>query len=98
MRVANDHRNAPDNTVMKLTLEQMRADIAEMLDESPSSVGDSDNLIDLGLDSIRAMALATRWRKAGADVQFAELAEKPELGYWWTLISNRQSRSTSGGS
>ncbi len=72
-----------------LTLERMRADIAEMLNEDPSEVGDSDNLIDLGLDSIRAMTLATRWRKAGADVQFAELAEKPELGHWWSIIAAR---------
>jgi aryl carrier-like protein len=72
-----------------LTLERMRADIAAMINEDPGEVGDSDNLIDLGLDSIRAMALAAKWREAGADVQFAELAERPELGYWWDLISKR---------
>ena len=55
-------------TVMgALTLERMRADVAEMLNEDPSEVGDDDNLIDFGLDSIRADgagdALAERRRR-----------------------------------
>lgn len=73
---------------MNLTLESMRADIAAMMHEPPSAVGDDDNLIDLGLDSIRAMALLQRWIAAGAQIEFAEFAEKPELGHWWKLISH----------
>lgn len=82
----------------QLTLEQMRADIAAMLNEDPSEVGNDDNLIDLGLDSIRAMALVARWQKAGADVQFAELAEHTELGAWWAIVSTRLRSATGGGS
>ena len=81
----------------ELTLERMRADIAGMLNADPSEVGDDDNLIDLGLDSIRAMALAARWQKAGADIQFAELAERPELGAWWALVSTRLRPATGNG-
>ena len=33
-----------------------------------TSVFARDNLIDLGLDSMRAMTLASRWQAAGADV------------------------------
>ena len=57
-----------------LTLDTMRADIARILHEDPSEIGDDDSLIDLGLDSIRAMALVTRWRDAGAAIEFSELA------------------------
>lgn len=71
---------------MNLTIESMRADIAAMMHEPPDAIGDDDNLIDIGLDSIRAMALLQRWITAGAHIEFAEFAEKPELGHWWKLI------------
>lgn len=76
-----------------LTLETMRADIAAILHEDPSEIGDHDSLIDLGLDSIRAMTLLQRWRELGMNVEFSAFAVKPELGHWWELISN----STSAG-
>jgi hypothetical protein len=38
-----------------LTRERMRADIAALLHEDPEEIGGEDNLIDLGLDSMRAM-------------------------------------------
>ena len=44
-----------------LTLEQMRADLAKILLEDPADIHDDDNLIDLGLDSMRAMTLALGW-------------------------------------
>lgn len=72
-----------------ITLESMRAEIAAMLHEPPDAVGDDDNLIDLGLDSIRAMALVQRWIQAGAKVEFSEFAETPELRAWWKLVSSR---------
>ena len=43
-----------------LTLEQMRADLAKILLEDPADIHDDDNLIDLGLDSMRAMTLTSR--------------------------------------
>jgi bifunctional isochorismate lyase/aryl carrier protein len=69
-----------------LTLETMRADVAELLEEDPSQIGDDDNLVDFGLDSMRLMALATRWRSAGANVRFADLAERPQLTHWFMLV------------
>jgi aryl carrier-like protein len=73
-----------------LTLERMRADLAALLYEDPSAIADDDNLIDLGLDSMRAMSLITRWRTAGADITFAECAERPELGHWWALVQRKR--------
>lgn len=72
------------------TFEQMRADVAEILNEDPAEIRDDDNLVDFGLDSIRLMALATRWQTAGAAVQFADLAEYPQLLHWWTLVERQR--------
>lgn len=69
-----------------LTLERLRTDVADILNESASEIDYDDNLVDFGLDSIRLMALTTRWQQAGARVQFAELAERPQLSHWWSLI------------
>ena len=58
-----------------LTRESLRADIAALLHEAPDEIGGDDDLIDLGLDSMRAMALLTRWAQAGnLSFDFAEFA------------------------
>ena len=72
-----------------LTLDQMRADIADVLQESPEVVVAGENLLDLGLDSIRIMALAERWSRPGVRVEFADLAERIELAAWWDVVSRR---------
>jgi len=79
-----------------ITLASMRADIARMLHEDPQEIGDDDSLIDLGLDSIRAMALVTRWREQGAPLAFSELAEQPTLGQWWKLADEALARRARG--
>lgn len=79
-----------------LSLEKMRADIARILHEDPSEIGDEDSLIDLGLDSIRAMALVTRWRDAGAAIEFSELAENARLSHWWSVVERALARNRAG--
>lgn len=74
-----------------VTLEQMRADIAEVLDVSIDDVVSGENLVDIGLDSIRIMTLAARWSRPDAPVDFADLAEYPEVEHWWATISQRHS-------
>lgn len=68
-----------------LTLERMRADIAAMIGESPQDVGDDDNLMDLGLDSMRVLGLVMKWNDAGAALEFADLAEHVTLAGWWRV-------------
>ncbi len=75
-----------------LTLEGIRTEIAQMIGVPPADVTDDANLMDLGLDSIRAMSLVQRWADAGTAVDFAELAEEPTLRYWWTVIARYQER------
>ena len=49
-------------------------------------VADHDDLIQLGLNSIRMMALAGGWRKHGAGITFAELAASPTVESWHGLL------------
>jgi bifunctional isochorismate lyase/aryl carrier protein len=70
-----------------LSLESLRGDVAEVLAEEPGSFADDDNLIDRGLDSIRLMSLATRWREAGFEAGYLELAQEPTVRAWWQLLS-----------
>lgn len=78
-----------------ITLEQLRADIIAMLEDAPDHVADGDNLMDVGLDSMRAMNLAMQWEEAGVPLDFADLAEAPTIGELWTLLNDRQGGSAS---
>ncbi len=75
---------------MPLTYDSMRADIARMLHEEPEAIGPDDNLLDLGLDSMRAMALVLAWSEAGTELDFTMLAERPTLAGWWAYAESRQ--------
>ncbi len=55
----------------------LRKVILPLLDESDEPF-DDDNLIDYGLDSVRMMALAARWRKVHGDIDFVMLAKKTD--------------------
>lgn len=69
-----------------LSRDRLRSDVAEVLAEDPGSFADDDNLIDLGLDSIRLMSLATRWREAGFEAGYLDLAQEPTVAAWWNLV------------
>ena len=75
---------------MTLSLERLRSDVAEVLAEEPDSFDDDDNLIDRGLDSIRLMSLATRWREAGFEAGYLELAQEPTVKAWWSLVEGER--------
>lgn len=75
------------HTVLPITIETLRADVAAMLHEDPTEILDDDNLMEWGLDSMRAMSLAARWRKAGAQIEFADMAAEPTLAHWWDVIN-----------
>ncbi len=76
------------STTPALTAERMRADVAGLLGCDPGELDDTENLFDRGLDSVRTMTLVETWRSAGAGtLEFPDLAERPELGYWITLVT-----------
>ncbi|MGI8329561.1 amino acid adenylation domain-containing protein [Actinomadura scrupuli] len=69
-----------------LTREELQDSLTELLGERAEA---HDNLIELGMDSIRLMGLTGRLRRRGVEVNFAELAERPTLAEWWELLAER---------
>ncbi len=66
----------------------IREEVAELLGISPDDVDPETDLISQGLDSIRMMSLAGRWRRQGIDVDFASLAAEPSVNAWSGLVSS----------
>jgi bifunctional isochorismate lyase/aryl carrier protein len=83
LRPRGDDRRAAAAAGIKAAL---RALILPLLDESDEPM-DDENLIDYGLDSVRMMALAARWRKVHGDIDFVMLAKNPTIDAWWALLS-----------
>lgn len=63
------------------------ARIADLLGVEQSAIDLDGNLIAQGLDSIRVMTLAGRWRREGYDVDFARLVAAPSVRAWVELLS-----------
>lgn len=72
-----------------ITRDEIKATIAAQLGCPAEDVADHDDLIQLGLNSIRMMAMAGGWRKRGAAVTFAELAAHPTVDSWHALLSGQ---------
>ncbi len=73
-----------------LSLDAIRAAVAEVLGTVPDGIAEDDDLIGYGIDSIRIMQLLNRWRRAGVVLRFADLVEKPSLSAWSVLAAQRQ--------
>ena len=65
--------------------EEVRMQVKTML-SVPVEFDDDDNLIELGLDSLKIMRMVNKWRRAGSMVTFADLIEAPRLRDWWSLL------------
>lgn len=76
-----------------LTLERMRVDVAGMLGEAPEDIQDDENLMDLGLDSMRVLGLVLAWGNTGMPLEFSHLAEHATLGGWWTVVQRLQAEA-----
>ena len=85
-----------DETTPPLTLQRMREDIARLLRMPPGEIGEEDDLGDLGLDSMRAMAVLQRWSEAGLALDFTEMAERPTLATWWAIAQRQMARPAHG--
>ena len=86
---------SPDgDTTAGVDLERMRADVAQALEESPEAIGDHDDLLDRGLDSIRLMSLVESWRAGGTELSFIDLAETPTLDAWARLLHDEERGAT----
>jgi mycobactin phenyloxazoline synthetase len=67
--------------------EDIRAEVAELLGIRADAIHPGGNLIGQGLDSIRMMTLAGRWRRQGIAVDFATLAAAPTIEAWSELVT-----------
>ncbi|WEA49768.1 isochorismatase [Serratia marcescens] len=72
------------------SIDALRQQILPLLDEDSEDMGNDENLIDYGLDSVRIMELATRWRKIRSDIDFIALARNPTIDSWWALLSEEK--------
>ena len=61
----------------------MRKDVADILDVDLDEVDVDENLIFLGLDSIRVMTLHSRWKALGFNVELAEMVALHTIKDWW---------------
>ncbi|GAA2268904.1 MULTISPECIES: phosphopantetheine-binding protein [Kitasatospora] len=78
---------APDPTkTAPLVGEELRTHLAELIDVPVEDVTDDANLIKLGLGSLQIMRLITRFRRAGADLGFGDLAGIPTFASWNALV------------
>ncbi|MFD4636470.1 phosphopantetheine-binding protein [Lentzea sp. NPDC058436] len=69
------------------TTDRLRGQVAALLEIPPGDIGDDDNLLDHGLDSMRLMALADVLRGEGSSVSFMELMEEPTVSSWSRLLA-----------
>ncbi|GAA1466673.1 phosphopantetheine-binding protein [Nocardiopsis exhalans] len=74
-------------TGTEFTVERVLAEAAHILAEPAEDIDPAENLFDRGMDSVRMMSLMERWRAAGAEVEFADLAEEPTIQAWVTLLN-----------
>ncbi|MGO2683794.1 MAG: phosphopantetheine-binding protein [Microbacterium sp.] len=76
---------------MRLSTEQVVADVAEVLYLDPEAVDYEVSLRDQGMDSVRLMDLVERWRGAGVErIDFITLAENSKLGEWIEVLETLQ--------
>ncbi|HHC7308247.1 TPA: isochorismatase family protein [Vibrio campbellii] len=73
----------PSDSSSALSLESMRKDVADILDVDLDEVDVDENLIFLGLDSIRVMTLHSRWKALGLNVELAEMVALHTIKDWW---------------
>jgi mycobactin phenyloxazoline synthetase len=66
--------------------EAIRAEVAELLGIDADTVDPDNDLVGQGLDSIRMMTLAGRWRRQGRAIDFATLASAPTIAAWTALV------------
>ena len=68
-----------------LSYQRLNEDILSLLSDV-HGVSGTENLISLGLDSLKMMRLLSQWRRAGAQISFSEMVENPTLEAWWQIV------------
>ena len=71
---------------MDISRDEIRAAVAAQLGSAVTGIADTDDLIQMGLNSMRMMSLAGGWRKRGSGITFADLAGSPTIERWHALL------------
>lgn len=69
------------------TEQELRQIVADQLGLDVDELGDQDDLIELGMDSVTLMMMVGRWQRRGLDSTVMEFAEVPTISAWWANIS-----------
>jgi aryl carrier-like protein len=77
-----------------VTGEELRSVLADLIGITPTEIEDDANLINLGLESLQVMRLATKWRRAGLRVAFGDLAADPTYAAWNELITRELAKNS----
>jgi mycobactin phenyloxazoline synthetase len=75
---------------MDISRDEIRAAVAAQLGSAATEIADTDDLIQMGLNSMRMMALAGGWRKQGSGITFADLAGGPTIECWYKLLGGNE--------
>ncbi|MDN3356785.1 phosphopantetheine-binding protein [Actinomadura sp. DC4] len=76
-----------DSGDISFDIEVLRGEIAQVLDVTSGEIEDDANLVTLGLDSVKMMAMSARLRRYGVRLRFAHMVEQPTVAGWWRLTS-----------
>ncbi|MFF2087821.1 amino acid adenylation domain-containing protein [Nocardia sp. NPDC058176] len=66
---------------------EVRDIVAADLGLAPDSIGDDDDLVSLGMHSMKLMHLSAKWRKQGYDLRSSTLALQPTIAAWADLLA-----------
>jgi mycobactin phenyloxazoline synthetase len=75
---------------MDISRDEIRAAVVAQLGSAATEIADTDDLIQVGLNSMRMMALAGGWRKQGSGITFADLAGSPTIECWHSLLGGNE--------
>ncbi len=78
-----------ENTENKLNHDSIKQDISEVLMLPITEIHNNDNLMYLGLDSIRLMALIEKWQSQKIDINFTDLGGSSTVTDWWEIIQEK---------
>jgi phenyloxazoline synthase mbtB len=68
------------------TSEDLRAQVAQILDCPEEELAFDTNLVASGLGSLEMMRLVNKWRRQGVDVELSVLAADPTIRAWTNLM------------
>lgn len=77
------------NTLVDYDLRKIIASLMEGEEDENEWPEDDENLVDYGLDSVKIMGLAGRWKRIYPNVDFVALSQNPTIENWRKLLKTQ---------